>query len=93
MRRQIVGPLFGGMNIRVLVPTPSSNPAHTPRVASASLGYERDMSTPPSGSPRLPDSERTADGDAPDLDRQNPVQHPSRIPDDEKNRRLPDPDE
>jgi hypothetical protein len=51
------------------------------------------MSTPASRNPRLPDNERTADGDAPDLDRQNPVQHPSRIPDDEKNRRLPDPDE
>jgi hypothetical protein len=51
------------------------------------------MSTPPSESPRLPDRERTAHGDEPDLNRQHPVKHPSRIPDDEKDQRLPDPDE
>jgi hypothetical protein len=51
------------------------------------------MSTPPSESPRLPDREREAAGDEPDMHRQNPVTHPSRIPDDEKGVRLPDPDE
>jgi hypothetical protein len=51
------------------------------------------MSTPASASPRLPDRERRASGDEPDLDRQNPVEHPSRIPDDEKDIRIPDPHE
>jgi hypothetical protein len=51
------------------------------------------MSTPPSASPRLPDRERAADGDEPDMDRQNPVARPSRIPEHEKNTRIPDPDE
>jgi hypothetical protein len=51
------------------------------------------MSAPPSESPRLPDSERSASGDAPDMNRQHPVRHPSRIPDDEKGIRIPDPEE
>ena len=51
------------------------------------------MSTPPSANPRLPDTERDAEGDKPDLERQNPVEHPSRIPDDEKSTRIPDPHE
>jgi hypothetical protein len=32
-------------------------------------------------------------GDEPDLDRQNPVEHPARIPDDDKDTRIPDPHE
>jgi hypothetical protein len=51
------------------------------------------MSPPPSASPRLPDRERQAAGDDPDLDRQSPVEHSSRIPDDEKDLRIPDPHE
>ena len=51
------------------------------------------MSTPPSESPRLPDRERRAAGDEPDLDRHNPVEYASRIPDDEKDSRIPDPHE
>jgi hypothetical protein len=51
------------------------------------------MSTPPNASPRLPDREREAAGDEPDLDRHNPVEHPSRISDDEKDLRIPYPEE
>jgi hypothetical protein len=51
------------------------------------------MSTPPGASPRLPDSEREAGGDEPDLDRQNPVQHPVRVSDDEQDVRIPEPNE
>jgi hypothetical protein len=51
------------------------------------------MSTPPSASPRLPDRERQATGDEPDLVRPDPVDHRSRIPDDEKDVRIPDPHE
>jgi hypothetical protein len=51
------------------------------------------MSAPPSESPRLPDRERDADGDRPDLESRSPVEYRSRIPDDEKVARIPDPDE
>jgi hypothetical protein len=51
------------------------------------------MSTPESASPRLPDSEHAADGDEPDLDRQNMVEHPSRVPEDERDLRIPEPEE
>jgi len=51
------------------------------------------MSTPESESPRLPDDERSAEGDQPDLERQNKVEHAARVSDDEKEVRIPDPDE
>ena len=58
-----------------------------------SIGYGRGMSTPPSESPRLPDSEKAADGDDPDMNRQNPVPHASRIPEEERGTRIPYPEE
>jgi hypothetical protein len=51
------------------------------------------MSTPPADSPRLPDSEKAAHGDEPDLDRQNPVRQAERIPEDERDERIPEPEE
>jgi hypothetical protein len=50
------------------------------------------MSTPGSESPRLADRERSADGVQPGRHRQDPVEHPSRVPD-EKDIRIPDADE
>jgi hypothetical protein len=51
------------------------------------------MSTPPSESPRLPDRERRVAGDEPDPQRQTEIEYRSRIPDDEKDIRIPDPHE
>jgi hypothetical protein len=62
-------------------------------VRNVDLGYETDMSTPPSEDPRLPDTEKTSDSDQPDLDPQYPVDGRGRVPEDEKPERIPDPDE
>jgi hypothetical protein len=51
------------------------------------------MSTPPSEQPRLPDAEKQADGDVPDLDRAYRVKHRPRVPEDERDERIADPDE
>lgn len=51
------------------------------------------MSTPPSEQPRLPDSEKQPDGDAPDLDRAHHGRDRSRLTDEEKSERIPDPEE
>jgi hypothetical protein len=51
------------------------------------------MSTSPSEQPRLPDEEKSAAGDQPDLDRDNSRNKPSRLPPEEKAERIPEPDE
>jgi hypothetical protein len=64
----------------------------TRRVAAPWMGTSPRMSTPGSESPRLADRERSADGVQPGRHRQDPVEHPSRVPD-EKDIRIPDADE
>jgi len=52
------------------------------------------MSTRPSEQPRLPDSEKQADADSPDLDRAHVGQRErSRISEQEKQERIPDAEE
>jgi hypothetical protein len=51
------------------------------------------MTTPPSAQPRLPDTEKQADSDVPDLDLAHRGRNRSRIPDDEKDERIPDAEE
>lgn len=50
------------------------------------------MSTPPSDRPRLPDSEKAAEGDQPDLAPAVGVPR-RRIPEDEADARIPDAEE
>jgi hypothetical protein len=51
------------------------------------------MSTPPTPEPRLADPITDADGDRPDLDRNNPGPGLTRIPPEEADQRIPDADE
>lgn len=51
------------------------------------------MSTPPSEQPRLPDTEKQADGDAPDLDQAYRGRNRPRIPEDEQGERIAEPEE
>jgi hypothetical protein len=51
------------------------------------------MSTPASDQPRLPDAEKQAEGEVPDLDRAHRPRVRPRIGDEEKGERIPDPEE
>jgi hypothetical protein len=51
------------------------------------------MSTPPTPDPRLADQTTEADDDQPDLDRENPGPGLTRVPPEEVEERIPEPNE
>jgi len=51
------------------------------------------VSTPPSEQPRLPDADKSAEGEQPDLDRAHVARRRTRISEEDARERIPDPEE